>query len=411
MEHIKSENILIKTPETEEELSGLYNLNKTVHGDLVENLARKMIERHPDISAENFLIVKDAEKDIVAATLAMVPWRIEYFGTKLKVLEMAIVATDEKYRKFGFQRKLAEHFNTHFTKNNYDLSIIQGIPGFYSNFGYHYGVPLENHIILDLYNIDDLKKGTHSITMAGQKDCDEIEKFHSGHRKIYDITSLNRADHYRYIIDGELNSETDSELYLVKKSNAAIGYCKIAKHGFSEGLIISEVSDMEYDAYCSLLTYLKEIALKRNKPFIKVMLPEFHNLSQIAYSLGGHLHWNYRWQIKLNNLQFFETITPILEERIKKSMFENLTCKLPISLYNSGISFTFENGKITAIEDYWAQQEECALRKESFTKLVFGCCDITELESSSNEIFMTSKNRLLMNILFPKGSAYLYIPY
>ena len=108
MYYTKFEHYIIKSPETKEEFTGLYELNKAAHGDLTGNTAKKIIERHPDISSENFLIIKDTKENKVVSTLSMFPWKLRYFGLEFKALEMGFVATDNEYKKRGLQRKLNE---------------------------------------------------------------------------------------------------------------------------------------------------------------------------------------------------------------------------------------------------------------------------------------------------------------
>jgi predicted N-acetyltransferase YhbS len=411
MEHSKFENYIIKTPETPEELKQLYTINKNAHGDLAEAMVKKLVECHPDIGAEHFLIAMDTANNTLASTISMMPWRLNYFGTKLRCLELGFVATDPQYQKRGLQRKLNQVFKEYFISEKYDISIIQGIPGFYNKLGYYYAIPLENQIILDLYNISEPEDTGYTIEKAGEADINTIASLYSEHRKAYDISSLKSEEHHRYAMNMDYNSETDGEFYLVKKGNSVDGYVRINRHGFTDGLIINEVSEMTHDAYITAAAFLKEKAVEREKPYIKVSLPVFHSFSRIAFSLGARLQWSYQWQVKINLKQFFTTIAPLLESRIEKSIFKGLDHSLNLFLYDTGIAVEFKGGKIVSIEDYWKQQEECAMPVASFYQVATGCASLEEVKQQSNEVSVSGKNQVLFEVLFPKGNSYLYCHY
>jgi predicted acetyltransferase len=72
-------------------------------------------------------------------------------GTKLHVAEMGLVGTQENHRGRGLMRTLNREFDKTLDEEKFDLAVIQGIPGFYHQFGYHYAIPLENHINMPLH--------------------------------------------------------------------------------------------------------------------------------------------------------------------------------------------------------------------------------------------------------------------
>ncbi len=89
---------------------------------------------------------EDTEEPVSSFTL--IPWAWEMEGIRLKVAEMGLVGTQDTCRGQGLMTRLNHHFDTHVKTAEFDLCIIQGIPGFYHNFGYHYALEFENHIDL-----------------------------------------------------------------------------------------------------------------------------------------------------------------------------------------------------------------------------------------------------------------------
>jgi hypothetical protein len=109
---------------------------------------------------------------------------------------------------------------------------------------------------------------------------------------------------------------------MVMRGDAPAGYFKVSLHGFNEGLNLSEASCMDFEGSMAVLGFLKALAVERGKPFIKLSLPEFHDLVRIALALGGFRHWGYEWQVKMNLKRFLETIAPVLERRLEQSMLK-----------------------------------------------------------------------------------------
>lgn len=411
MEHSQLKDFIIKTADTQEEIDGLCALNKAVHGSQVEDFVKKIVEAHPSLSKDNFLIAREPEQGRVVSTLSLFPWRIMYDGIELKCLEMGVVATDERYRNRGLLSALSEEFSRRFVDDDYVLSIIAGIPGFYRRFGYYHAIPLENQFFLELRSIEDYSGDAYSIVKAEARDCGLIASFYREHIASYTLASEHRAEEYAFMMDRRYDSELEADLYLVNRGGTPAGYFKIALHGFTEGLMLGEASDMDFEGYAAVLGFLKALAIERGKPFIKLCLPEFHDLVRIALALGGYRHWGYEWQVRMNLKRFLETIAPILEKRLEQSMFRGLSYGLHIHLYGAGLALEFKEGRLAGVEERLKTQEECALSIQSFQRLILGCESLEELERQDREVFLNGKNRLVLETLFPKGRPYLYIPY
>lgn len=411
MEHSQLKDFIIKIPDTQEEIAGLCALNKAVHGSQVEDFVKKIVEAHPSLSRDHFLIAKEPEQGGVVSTLSLFPWRILYEGIELKCLEMGIVATDERYRNRGLLSALSEEFSRRFLEGGYELSIIAGIPGFYKRFGYYHAIPLENQFFLELRSIEDYRGDAYSIAKAEISDCNAIASFYREHVASYTLATEHRAEEYAFMMDRRYDSELEADLYLVNRGGKPAGYFKIALHGFTEGLMLGEASSMDFEGYLAVLGFLKALAIERGKPFIKLCLPEFHDLIKIACALGGYKHWSYEWQVRMNLKRFLETVAPVLERRLEQSMLRGLSYGFHIHLYGAGLALEFKEGRLAGVEERLKTQEECALSIQSFQRLILGCESLDELMSRDREIFLNGKNRLVLEALFPKGRPYLYIHY
>jgi predicted acetyltransferase len=68
----------------------------------------------------------------------------------LKVAEMGSVATLPEYRNRGLIRRLVNECHKEVADQGYDLSVIEGIPHFYCQFGYESAIPLNEETAIPL---------------------------------------------------------------------------------------------------------------------------------------------------------------------------------------------------------------------------------------------------------------------
>lgn len=145
------------------------HFSQVFHPEAVGTLAETMFHHLPGMEERNWFIAEVRGTGQIAAAFALIPWIWELETCRLKVAEMGIVGTLEEHRGRGLQRMLNAEFDRTLAEEEYDLAVIQGIPGFYSQFGYSYAVPLENHINLPLHEIP-ADSGPYTYRLAGESD-------------------------------------------------------------------------------------------------------------------------------------------------------------------------------------------------------------------------------------------------
>ena len=102
----------------------------------------------------------------------MIPWTWQIDGVRLKVAEMGLVATRETHRNNGLMNQLNRAFDRTLEKENFHMAIIQGIPGFYHHFGFHYAVEFENHIDFPFHAVPKIPDTGYSIRLGNVEDID-----------------------------------------------------------------------------------------------------------------------------------------------------------------------------------------------------------------------------------------------
>jgi len=110
------------------------------HPENVGTLAETMFHHLPRMKKEYWFIAEEKKTSDIVSAFALIPWTWEMEGIRLRVAEMGIVGTRKDHRNKGIQTMLNRAFDNTLEEEEFDIAVIQGIPGFYHNFGYYYAV-------------------------------------------------------------------------------------------------------------------------------------------------------------------------------------------------------------------------------------------------------------------------------
>ena len=107
---------------------------------------------------------------------------------------------------------------------------------------------------------------------------------------------------------------------------------------------------------------------------------------------------------------FFQSIKPILEKRVKDSIYQGISRNIIISNYSENIELTFVNGKIANIRQYkgYPNEQECDLRIPGslLFKLLLSDKSIEEINYIIDDAIVKPASKILIEVLFPKKVSY-----
>ena len=130
----------------------------TNEGDIVARL----LGHHPTTTHADYWLVVDEATGAAVSTTCLLPWRCQLDGLTLQVAMLEMVVTDPAYRQRGLVRKQIEHFHAVVAARGFDLSIIQGIPYYYRQYGYGYALDHTPLTALATWRIPDAPTGAPS---------------------------------------------------------------------------------------------------------------------------------------------------------------------------------------------------------------------------------------------------------
>ncbi len=165
----------------------------------VGDLAVTFFRHLPGMTHDNWMIIDDTISGGIVSACAFIPWEWEFEGVRLSVGEMGLVGTSPDHRNRGLMNELARRFAHELDRRDCDLGAIQGNPGLYGRYGYHYAIPLESHINLPLNAVDGLAGEGYSIRKAERDDIPFLMEQDEVYRNHYSLTGVRDLSSWNYI--------------------------------------------------------------------------------------------------------------------------------------------------------------------------------------------------------------------
>ncbi len=408
----------IRRAESSSDEKRLYSLfTEVFHPEEVGILAETFFRHLPGMEDKYWFMAEEKKTGRIVSAFALIPWVWEMEGIKLKVAEMGIVGTLEKHRNQGLMRVLNREFDQTLDEEKYDLAVIQGIPGFYHQFGYSYSVPLENHINLPLQSVSEKRKqDPYAFRLAGVEDIPYLMREDDAYRARYSLSSFRDEAHWQYLLTESLKTEYGSEYWIIEHpKKKETFYCRIPEHGFGKGLIVSEISEnITLDALSSFFSFFKRKAIERNKPYIRLNLHDDSTAGKLAISMGANQGNPYAWQIKIpSTIRLLKTIAPLLEQRMQKSCFNHFSGTFRLDFFKTTVDLLWKEGILESVR---RGEGKCryvfSINADLFPALCLGHRTWQELRYIKPDISPKSaESALLLETLFPSKNSWIHEQY
>ncbi len=391
--------------------------NQVFHPEEVGVLAETMFNHLPGMEHKYWFIAEEKETGTIVSAFALIPWTCEIEGIQLKVAEMGIVGTLEEHQRQGLFSRLNQEFDQVLEEEGFDFAMIQGIPGFYTRFGYAYALPLENQINLPLHLLPEQSADAgYTFRLANQADIPALMQADEQYRAAFSLSTYRDAAHWQYMLTEGLKTEYGSEYWIITHPARADNfYCRIPAQGFGTGLIVSEISaDITDEALNSLLAFCKQSAIEKEKPYVRLNLHNDSFAGKMAIAMGAKPGNPYAWQIKFPDpIRYLTTIAPLLEQRIQASAFKQFSGTFRLDFYNKKVDLLWENGQLKSVQTGAGESQlGVSIHADLFTPLCLGHKTWQELRAIRPEMFPHSaQSALFIETLFPAKPSWFYEQY
>jgi hypothetical protein len=380
-------------------------------GELAEVFHRSL----PCMGSEHWLIVNDSVTDEIASACALIPWVWELEGVRLLAAEMGLVGTSSAHQKKGLMRSLAENFFKDMDEGGFDLGVIQGIPEFYSRFGFYYSIPLENHINIPLHAAAGFSGADFDIRKAVAGDIPFLIEQDELYRKNNSVSAYRDRLQWEYIFSAGGESEYASDIRIIDRNGRPMFFFKLMEHGFGSGLIVCDVSEyITYEGAGAMFRFLGEEATRRGKPYIRLNAHPETAAAKIAMEAGADIKPGWAWQVKIPSPEkFFSKLKPVYESRLALSPFRCRTGDFAVNIYSKSYLFRMDQGKIFSVEPF-SGEIPCTFNvsEDLLPALTLGAHTWRELHAVRPEVYPSNAEAaMIADVLFPKKKSWIYLQY
>ncbi|MGY5874106.1 MAG: GNAT family N-acetyltransferase [Candidatus Thorarchaeota archaeon] len=413
--------------ETDEELEDLIKFTDSVHEEDDSILLRRLIDNLPDFGRESNYYIRDSDKGVIVSSINAIPSVWVYDGIPLRNLEMGFVGTLQEYRRKGLVRVLYSYFDRQLQEGEYDISTIQGIPHFYRQFGYDFLLPLGRNVVLraDQVPVPSAESPPQYMSInvrnATSDDLQEIANLYDelGARLQVSV----RRDERLWEVQERLKIEEDKQFdtMVLEHDGKIDGYFRVLVRGdekqapYGVFVQVTESSIRSLDSVMRTLQFLRAKTISHGLYLILVPGTVQSNLSRMALDFHGKMNVGWKHQIRIPDmLRFLNKIRPVMERRIKGTMFEGLTRQIFINTHANCYELNFENGKVGEVQAIGAPesgtQRSIRTSQSDFVRLILGEYTIEEINLTNIDFIIQGGWRELVTTIFPKGESYIF-PY
>jgi predicted acetyltransferase len=363
------------------------------------------------MTLKNHFIIKHRGKTVATLNLVPLDWCIG--DVPLKVAEMGCVATLPEYRNQGLMRRLVEEYHKEVAQQGFDLSVIEGIPHFYRQFGYEYALTLDEETMIPLEKLPD-SESELEIRPFTIKDIPRAMKLLNQSQTKFCVHSVRNEQIWKMQQETGLASEYSFDGYAIEERGRITAYFRISCKPEEKKLILREATDTDYPTTMAILGFLKDTG-KEHCLEALIARTSYHDpLTRILEALGAEQRIPpYAWQIRATDyVSLLQKMKPLLESRLAASEYRGLTEKLNLNFRWFKTRIAIESGSVTAVQPL-RTDEQCiaGLNPPASTQLIFGYKSREELEACFPDFYVRPKCKRLIDVLFPKLPSHIHAVY
>jgi hypothetical protein len=384
---------------------------------------------HPTFGEGDYTIVEDTKKGKIVSSLNLISQTWTYDGIPFKVGRPELVGTLPEYRKRGLVRQQFEVVHQWSAERGELLQGITGIPYYYRLFGYEMTVDLDGGRGGYSLQVPQLKEGEQEpfiIRTATREDLPEIaEAYRYGCQRsllscIWDEDILE----YEVLLKSPRNINRNEFRMIENVDGKSVGY--LAHPGWTWGKMLPALHfellpGVSWSAVApSVVRYLFQTGIgmaAENK---------IEGFDAFGFWLGGEhpvytvlkdrlprVRKPYAWYIRVPDLPaFLIHITPVLNERLDKSLYVGHSGEVKITFYRDGIRMVFEKGRLIQVERWRPEPQghsgDAGFPNLTFLQLVFGHRSRDELNYAFPDCWCSNDEvNGLLGVLFPKKSSHI----
>jgi hypothetical protein len=206
----------------------------------------------------------------------------------------------------------------------------------------------------------------------------------------------------------------------IEADGRIVGYLRWNDDDWSDRLRILELAVDEgpgaRERILAALRYARDAGRSEGKRGLRLELPQDHPAVTVGRYLGAIDRGHYGWQMKmLDPSGFLKCIAPALELRLRDSTLAGYTGSIVFDLYRSQLALRFETGELARVDSLPPEPArtpaDTRMTLKQATQLWLGWRGREALEAWYPDFWSREQVRHVLDVLFPKARAHIYMPY
>jgi predicted N-acetyltransferase YhbS len=342
----------------------------------------------------------------VVAYAALLPHELLLDGVKLRCAAWEWVATAGGYRKRGLFGQIHARLLEEARRWRYPLLIVNGIPGYYRQFGYEWAVSIdsvckmETAKALALPSIRGVR--ARKARLEDTPRLYELWRRHiAGRAQVYDLRTEEKMELQIRGYTMPKNVETrvfvhDGEIFAYLRTLHLRGQDMLME---APGLTAATIP--------AALIILGRLAKKNGKETFAMMLPDSDPLFAAARFHGADTVEpmnRYAQQVRILDVPgLLKKMKAAFNKRLAQSPFADVTVSIPCFI--SGESYTLEiiGGRFKGVGDKLKKQpnQNLDMSRENLAKMIFGYAPFPKLLVDEPDLSCTPRLQPIVEVLFP----------
>lgn len=430
-------NGLVKRWSTERDTHNIADFFSTIFQPIFTNWTKselmEYVYQHMRVASfvggpDTVALIEDPHKsgNPVVATFALWRQNCQYADQELPVGRPEWCGTDPAYRGQHFYCPLVEMIHARSEARGDVALIFTGLPNRWRHIGYEYCLELSGQRSIHLARIPrigDLSSEPYQLRPATVDDIPTIVLLYQRRRgELLVRTAIPEAYWHFYIEGASAPGEPPKRMsiqMIIDRARQVCGYLLLASTRRGQDLCVYSLEvTPETDWYTLVFPLLR--ALEHYGAAMPVNQPGLDAFSEISFYLdrehplftvvGTRMLSTdippHAWYVRVPDpASFIQHIRPVLEQRLRDSLFAGYRGTLRLSFYRQGLRMTLDRGHLVGVE---AEHEPTSFHPmsasfppEIFWKLLFGYRSLAELCHMYPDILVMPAARALLETLFP----------
>ena len=349
------------------------------------------------------------EEEAVARVI-ITDYDIRFGAAQVRMAGVGGVYTHRKHRMKGYMRQLMADSVTYMIERGYDVSMLFGIPDFYTKFGYIACLPFFKCKV-STRDAEEAQKDAQPYPVRPSEAADMPT--------VLDLYHANNADRVCSIVrdpeqftrfpKGSWYDASASGLLWHDSQGKLVAYAALNKSRYEVKVI--EVEAVDRRLFPTLMYEFAKMAIERRCGDIAFYMPPDHLFAEFAQRYG--CKWKSEYpkngggMMRILNLDaFFAKVCPELSRRLAHSLLRKYTGTLQIETDLGTVTLAIDQDGVKLASPRWVD----AVLEVPQDKLIQWMVGYRRTEDVLYDPDVTAPERIvpLLDALFPKGIPYVW---